>query len=807
MLPAAYLDTAGFFMHEIDAHSIAVLEFAKVRELIAALTLSPYGRARVEEIHPLHDRDQIEQLLRQSSQMRDIIRYDEAIPLERMDDVSELVRRAGIEGSRLDPKPLLQVKLFLDIISDLAGYGKSPERREKFPDVIDIIRRLHPKREIATSIGRAIDSSGEVVDRASSTLARIRREIGDTEVRLKQQLNKILSARKRHSGWQDDVITLRDGRFVVPVLAGEFGQDEGIIHDKSQSGATLYVEPTSVIPANNRLRQLQQDERQEIDRILKELTAMVGMAAADILADIDTYGQIDTIHARAAFALKTASHSPAIDDHATLSLIDARHPLLIYASGATDGVVPLSLTLDKENQGILITGPNTGGKTVALKTVGLLTVMAMSGLEIPADHKSVIGIYRKIFADIGDEQSIELSLSTFSSHIRNIITAVRAADDRTLILFDEVGAGTDPKEGAALAEVIILALLDRGSNLVATTHYSQLKTLPLEHPSLVNASLEFDRENLQPTFRLKIGHPGASYAIDIARRLGLPNELADKAAVLLGSDERSLDTLIEKLDSDLEHLTAEKSELQERLQRARMLEELQQSQKEQLDQRDKEAKRQFVDQYEKQLRDGKKEIDDLIREIRTSQADSKKIKESRHTIEQRASEIGKLKETVNPKKVADGRKLAKGDIVWIEKLNSDGQVVEMVGNKKVKVAIGSAFITVDTIDVTRKDDVKAAPKRQSGSGAVRASAADGEFSQEIMLRGMTVEEAIESLDKYLDSAVIAGVGQVYIIHGKGTGTLRKRVSAYLKAHPAVESIRIGDWNEGGHGVTIARIKS
>lgn len=794
-------------MHEIDAHSIAVLEFAKVRELIAALTLSPYGRIQVENLHPLDNRAQIELSLRQSSQMRDIIRFDEAIPVEQMDDVTDLVRKAHIEGSRLDPKPLLQVKTLLDVISDLAGYGKSPERQEKFPDVIDIIRRLHPKRDIAAAIGRAIDSSGEVVDRASATLARIRRDIGDTEARLKQHLSKILASRKRHSGWQDDLITLRDGRYVVPVLSGEFGQDEGIIHDKSQSGATLYVEPTAIIPVNNRLRQLQQDERLEIDRILKELTAMVGEAAIDILADISTYGSIDAIHARASFALMTASHSPVISDQTTLSLIDARHPLLIHASGSTAGVVPLSITLDKENQGILITGPNTGGKTVALKTIGLLTVMAISGLEIPADHKSVIGIYRKIFADIGDEQSIELSLSTFSSHIRNIIAAVRAADDNTLILFDEVGAGTDPKEGAALAEVIILALLERGSNLIATTHYSQLKTLPLEQPALVNASLEFDRENLKPTFRLKIGHPGASYAIDIARRLGLPNELADKAATLLGSDERSLDTLIEKLDSDLEHLNEEKSELQERLQRARVLEELHQSQKEQLDQRDKESKQQFVAQYEKQLRDGQKEIDELIREIRTSQADSKKIKETRQTIDQRAVEIGRMKETIIPKKAIDGRKLAKGDIVWVEKLNSDGEVVEMVGAKKVKLAIGSAFITVDTIDVTRKNDPQPPIGRKAGGGAVQASAAAGEFSQEIMLRGMTVEEAIEKLDKYLDDAVIAGVGQVYIIHGKGTGTLRKRLSAYLKAHPAIESIRIGDWNEGGHGVTIARIKT
>ncbi len=780
-----------------------------MRDIIAGLTLSPYGKAYALEIRPMFDRAAIELSLRQSAQMRDIIRFEEAMPLQRIEDISDLIDKSRIDGIHLEPKSLLEIKLFLDTVVDLSAYGKGEERREKFPDVCEIFGRFHPKREISKSIGRAIDSSGEILSSASSALARIRREIGDAESKLKQHLEKLLSSRRKHAGWQDDVITVRDGRFVIPVLSGDFRPDNGIVHDKSHSGATLFIEPNSAIPLNNRLRQFQQDERLEIDRILRELTALVGEAAADIKADLDNYGYLDCVHAKGSFGLKINASSPVIADTGQMELYDARHPLLIYATGSAEGVVPLDISLDESIQGILVTGPNTGGKTVALKTVGLLTLMAMSGLEISADHKSRIGIYDKVYADIGDEQSLELSLSTFSSHIRNIIAAINDADDNSLVLFDEIGAGTDPKEGAALAEVLILELLKRGCNLIATTHYSQLKTLPLENPELLNASLEFDRENLRPTFRLKLGHPGASYAIDIAQRLGLPAELAGKAAHLLGSGERSLDKLLAKLDGDLESVQKRKQELDERLLKTRSLEFQYEERQEQFAKKSGNLSREYIEKLESQLNENRREIDRLIKEIRESQASPDKIKESYRTLERQAAEVGKFKKTAAPPKAGDGRILEKGDIVWIEKFKTEGEVVEMMGKKKAKIAIGSAFVTVDTIDLTRRQPRSSSgpsPHRRTTAG-IQASAAKGDFSPELMLRGMTVDEALETLEKFLDDAVLAGVGQVYIVHGKGTGTLRKRLSTYLKSHRLVESIRIGDWNEGGHGVTIARLKA
>ncbi len=795
-------------MRDIDAHSITVLEFPKVRDIVAGRTLSPYGKSRVEQLRPMFDRHAIELALRQSSQMRDIIRFEEAMPLSRVEDISELISKSRLDGFHLEPKEILKAKLFLDVVIDLYSYGKDDERREKFPDVVDILSRFHAKRDISKAIGKAIDSSGDVLSSASSTLARIRRELGDIEVRLKQHLEKILSARRKHAGWQDDVITVRDGRYVIPVLSGEFRQDSGIVHDKSQSGATLYVEPSSAIPINNKLRQLQQDERLEIDRILRELTAMLGDAADDIAADCETFGLLDCVHAKATFAIKIEASSPAISDKCMLRLVDARHPLLIYAAKSIGTVVPLTASLDSNNQGILVTGPNTGGKTVAIKTIGLLVLMAMSGMEIPADHKSTVGIYRKIYADIGDEQSLELSLSTFSSHIRNIIAAINDADDDTLALFDEIGAGTDPKEGAALAEVIILTLLERGCHIIATTHYSQLKTLPLEHPELINASLEFDRINLEPTFRLKIGHPGASYAIEIARRLGLPQDMAEQAATILGTGERSLDQLIEKLDHDLDSVQQRKRDLDDRLSKAHELENRYLSKQTELEKREQELSREYIEKLENQLRDGKQEINRLVKELRESRASKDTVKESHRVLETQAEHVRQMRHKSTPKNAPDGRVLKKGDIVWIEKFGAEGEVVEMIGKKKAKVAIGSAFMTVDTIDLVRKRAAAdRTPPHRRGVSGVHAAAARGEFKPEISLRGMTVDEALEKLAKFLDDAVLAGVGQVYVIHGKGTGTLRRNLSAYLKSHPAVESIRIGDWNEGGHGVTIARLKT
>lgn len=793
-------------MRQIDQHTIKILEFFRIKEIISGLTLSPEGRTNVSNLHPIYDTNEIRLRLRRSAQMRDIIRFQEAMPLSEMGDITEFIGKAKVDGMRLDPKSLLKIKLFVDTVSDLKKYGRAEKRSEQFPDICELLARFRAHNEISEAISKAIDSAGEVLDKASSNLFRIRRERGDTESRIRQQLNKILASRQKHAGWQDDVITVRDGRYVIPVLAGDYKSNEGVVHDKSQSGATFYIEPTATVTTNNKLRRLQQDERIEIDRILREITALVGAASADLESNLENYGLLDFVHAAAAFSLKIDGASPTVTDEAGVKLVEARHPLLVYAAEEKDSVIPLSIGLDNENQGILVTGPNTGGKTVALKTIGLLTLMTMSGLEISADKKSCLGIYQKIYADIGDEQSLELSLSTYSSHIRNIIAALDDADENSLILFDEIGAGTDPKEGAALAEVIIKHLLARGCHMIVTTHYSQLKSLPLEHAGLVNASLEFDRVNLRPTFRLIIGIPGSSYAIEIARRLGLPSEMAEQAAELLGSDERSVERLIENLDTDLRQVHEEKKALKEKLAQVNILREQARLEKEKVEEEKRQIKKEFASQYEEQMRIGKRKIDSLIKEIRQSQASSKRVKEAHRMLEKEDHLISGLKKEVAPKQEEDFKELSPGESVWIEKFKTEGDVIEMVGPKRVKVAINGAFMTLDTIDCVRRGGDKGAKKSTGRTSYLNVTSSDDGFSPEIMLRGMTVDEALEKLEKFLDSAMLAGVGQVYVIHGKGTGKLRRKLSAFLKSHKSIASIRIGDWNEGGHGVTIARLK-
>lgn len=796
-------------MQQIDSHTIQILEFPRIKEIISGLTLSPEGRTNVANLHPIFEADEIRLRLRRSAQMRDIIRFQEAMPLSQMDDITEFIDKAKVDGMRLDSKALLKIKLFVDTVGDLKKYGRAENRAEHFPDICDLLARFRVHAEISEAIAKAIDSAGDILDKASSNLARIRRELGDTENRVRQQLNKVLSSRQKHAGWQDDVITVRDGRYVIPVLSGDYKASEGVVHDKSQSGATFYIEPTATIEINNKLRRLQQNERIEIDRILREITALVGAASADLENNLENYGLLDFVHASAGFALKIDATSPIVTAHASMNLVEARHPLLVYAAEDKDDVIPLSIALDPDNQGILVTGPNTGGKTVALKTIGLLTLMVMSGLEISADKKSSLGIYKNIYADIGDEQSLELSLSTYSSHIRNIIAALDTADENSLILFDEIGAGTDPKEGAALAEIIIKHFLARGCHLIVTTHYSQLKSLPLEHPGLVNASLEFDRVNLKPTFRLIIGVPGSSYAIEVARRLGLPAEMAEQAAELLGSDERSVEKLIENLDSDLRQVSDEKRVLREKLAEVNISLAEARIEKEKFDQEKDRIKKEFVAKYDEQLHQSKRELDKLIKEIRQSQASTKKVKEAHRTIEKESHSISALKKEIAPRQEADFKELDPGQAVWIEKFKTEGEVVEMIGSKRVKVAINGAFMTLDTIDCIRRGDNKT-DKKSGGKTSysnVRASSGDGGFSPEIMLRGMTVDEAMGKLEKFLDDAMLAGVGQVYVIHGKGTGKLRRKLSVFLKNHISVDSIRIGDWNEGGHGVTIARLKN
>jgi DNA mismatch repair protein MutS2 len=786
----------------ISQHTLEVLEYPKIISLILGKCLTPIGRVYVEQFAPMSDAAAINRRQDEIQQIKDIVNFGYPFPLERLLDSTPFIEQAKLEGVFIEPQEILAVLRLVDISLALHGYDK--ENRAKFPLVDEYLKRVRAFPELKKQIIDALEPTGEIKDSASPALRRIRNELHETRRKTISRLEGIIGGQKKQSGWQDDIVTQRNDRYVIPVISANYRTDMGILHDRSQSGATLYIEPAEVVEMNNRLHLLLQEERLEIDRILRAITREIGQRAGALLENWQIVGQLDSFHAAALLANDTKANRPYIESTATGSLIDARHPLLILKLKDPKNVVPLTLNLNDDRPAVLVTGPNTGGKTIALKTFGLLTLMAMTGLPIPARETSRVGVFTRVFADIGDEQSIELSLSTFSSHITNIITAVKKADSMSLVLLDEIGAGTDPKEGAALAESIVLHLLKTGARMIVTTHYSQLKTLALDNPEIENASLSFDRQTLSPTYHLQLGIPGSSYAVEIASRLGMPGDICTRASDLIGSGERSLTALISSLERELSTVRNDKINLTERLAAATEAENKYQTLAEKLRVEVEAEKKKALAETETLLDMTRKETERLVGEIRKSAASADSIKQMHQTLKSIGNEVGKQKDTLKkkaPRQSLD--RFAEGDRVYLTDLAQDGEIVELVGSDRARVRVGNITTVIDLRKLQKQGS---AEPRQSKSTVSRVNA-ESMTTPEIHLRGMTSEEAIEALDRFLDHALVSGLTQVYVIHGKGTGTLRRTISGYLKKHRDVAGIRMGDWNEGGAGVTIVTLKS
>jgi len=786
------------FWHMIDKHSIEILEFPKILELIAGKSLTPFGKEQILAIQPFFDRTEIEKRLTEISQMKDIINFGEPFPLVRLDDPRKLLEKAVVAEYFLEADEVLVVLQLINCSNALFYYDK--EGRQKFSTIDEYLKRLRAFPELVKEINRTIDENGEIKDNASAALKKIRSELFEKRRHIQRLLERTMSEFKKHPGLQDDVITQRNGRYVITIPSSQYRSDIGILLDRSQSGATLYVEPKEAVEHNNRLNMLLQEERLEIIRILKALTFEIAKRSNQLNENLRIIGLLDKLHSSAQYSMSIKGTQPKISDKPMFELIKVRHPLLIRRFEKFDDVIPADLSLGESRQAIVVTGPNTGGKTVILKTVGLSVLMAMSGLHIAASENSTVGIFKEIFADIGDEQSIEQSLSTFSSHINNIIRGLRVASTETLYLFDEIGAGTDPKEGAALAESIILFAVKSGAKLIASTHYSQLKTLPQQHPEIDNASLEFDRKTLAPTYRLLIGLPGSSYAVEIAKRLGMPLSICENALILVGTKERSLSDLIAELEAELSHVRQDKSELTERLAEARKLEAEYLTEADKLrKETDEEKKKALIDTVSF-LDNTRKEVERLVGEIRKSQASEESTKQFHKSIKEAQVETKQRLEQFVKKSAPV--KFEAGDKVFVLTLNQEGEIEEILEHDKARVKIGNMFTTVDLRNLAPVES----ESTSIGRGKRASFDVDASVPPEIHLRGMTVEEAMEALDKYLDKAVVAGLGRIYVIHGKGTGTLRRTLSDYLKNHPEVDSIRLGDWNEGGAGVTVVTLK-
>ncbi|MBN1211982.1 MAG: endonuclease MutS2 [candidate division Zixibacteria bacterium] len=786
----------------IDQHTIEKLEFPKIIRLIAGKCITPYGSDEVYQFVPLFDKERIDRRQSEISQMKDIINFGSAFPLSRMEDCRELLVKSLIEGVHLQPESILQILELIEVSIDIHDYNK--EQRDNFPAINEYLTKVRAFPELKKEIQRAIDEDGNIRDNASPKLKHIRQDLSSAKSKIISRLQHILSAQPKHSGWQDDIITQRNGRYVIPLLANQYKSEFGILHDRSQSGATVFVEPQETVELNNKLNMLFQEERVEMDRILRALTGEIARRAKALQENTRLIGKLDSFYAAAQFARQIKAERPIIKGQARFDLKKARHPLLIVQFTDINEVIPLNISLGgNSRQAILVTGPNTGGKTIALKTIGLMVLMAQSGLPIPADEKTEIGVFNKIYADIGDEQSIELSLSTFSSHIKNIIRSMKDVSDDTLILFDEIGAGTDPKEGAALAESIILYLLEKKARIIATTHYSQLKTLPLDNPEIENASLEFNRETLTPTFNLQLGIPGSSYAVEIATRLGLPRPIGGHAAELLGKSERSLTELISSLETELAKVREDRTELTERLEKARELETYYRAQTEKLKEELETQKKEALTEIENFVIHTRSETERLVSEIRKTQADKKVTKAFHKNVQDAQHKIGRLRKKLESGiKNIDYSRFCKGDRVRIISLNQNGEIDDIIEKNRARVRVNNMTTVVELRNLEKLDPTsESTPQKSDGKITAETS-----MSPEIHLRGMTAEEAMESLEKFLDRAVLANLSQIYVIHGKGTGVLRKSLTEYLKNHPDVESLRLGNWNEGGAGVTVVKLK-
>jgi len=774
----------------MNAHTLRVLEYDAIRQKVVAHCATPMGAERARQMTPRTDEEAIRVALQQTSEARRLIDLAEEMPLRGVQDVrsaASLARAGGI----LPPESLLSIADTVESARRLRSFLLT--REEKCPALCVLARQLEPLPEVVNEVRRCLREDATVADSASPGLARIRQRLRRLHSRITERLQATLNSSRIRNMLQEPVITMRGDRYCLPVKAEYRAQFGGIVHDVSASGATLFMEPQEVVDLGNQIREAQIAEQNEVVRILAQLSALVGKYSDPILLTCDALGELDFINARARLSVEWDAIEPALNTQGKIRLRKARHPLL------KPPVVPIDVELGNRFRILLITGPNTGGKTVTLKTVGLLTLMMQSGLHVPADTGTEMAIFQNIFADIGDEQSIEQSLSTFSGHMTNIAAMLPHCDEHTLVLLDELGAGTDPAEGAALAQAILDYLLARHARVMATTHYGELKSYAYARQGVQNASVEFDLQTLRPTYHLRIGTPGSSHAIVIAQRLGLPSSVIETAQARLAGRETEATSIMRRLEEEQRHVEeARQAAEQERREAAALRQQLQQR-LEQVESERQRLREEVTQEVQHRLYQILQQAEEAYRRLREQPRENRAAQEARQQVRQAAEQ---MKQLLAPPAAAP-TEIREGDTVKVTTLNVTGTVLQLTQDEAV-VQAGAIRVTVPR-EALRRIDEKPVSKAPLVSVPVNLSRA-ANISPEIMLRMQRVDEALANLDQYLSEAYAAGLQQVRVIHGKGTGTLRKAVREYLNTHPLVASYRGADATEGGDGVTIVTLK-
>ena len=791
----------------MDHKTLTKLEFDKVVDLLTAQATCPGGVRSCRSLKPYTDINKIETAQEQTQAAFTRIVKKGRLSFSGCDPVSDSLKRLEIGGT-LGAGELLRICKVLKAAGRAKSYGRH-ETVDEAADCLDVyFDQIEPLTNLAGEIERCIISEEEISDEASPGLKHIRRQISLAGDKIHSTLSSLVNGPLR-SYLQDALITMRGDRYCIPVKAEYRSQVPGMIHDQSSTGSTLFIEPMSIVKLNNDLKELYGKEQEEIQVILADLSNETAGHVDAIRADYKAMTELDFIFARGALALSMNASRPLFNNERRIRIRQGRHPLLDPKT-----VVPISLTLGEDFDLLIITGPNTGGKTVSLKTVGLFTLMGQAGLHIPALDRSELGVFTNVFADIGDEQSIEQSLSTFSSHMTNIVSFLKHITPDSLVLFDELGAGTDPTEGAALAMAILSSLHRRGIRTIATTHYSELKVFALSTPGVENACCEFDVETLRPTYRLLIGVPGKSNAFAISSKLGLPDYIIEEAKGHISQEEENFEDVI----ADLEHTRVTLQQEQEEASRYRKEAENLKARLEQKESRLENSREKILAQAREEaraiLREAKEYADETIRrynKLGGAAGASREMEQERNKLRGKISDLEKnmnQKKQVSPKKEVKAKELKIGDSVRVLSLNLKGTVSTLPdakGNLFVQMGILRSQVNLKDLERLDEEVISGPAFKKTGSGKIKMSKS-ATVSTEINLLGKTVDEALSELDKYLDDAYLAHLPSVRVVHGKGTGALRKAVHNYLRRQKHVASYRLGEFGEGDAGVTIVTFK-
>lgn len=789
---------------------LKTLEYHKILSQLSEYAFSDAAKKRCLSLRPITDRGQIELLQLQTRDALSRLFRCGSLSFSGVHDVTESLKRLAIGGTLSAPE-LLSICSLLEAAKRAKAFSRSEKEEVPEDSLTSFFTEIEPLTPLNDEIRRCIIAEDEIADDASSTLRSIRRSMRGMNDKIRAQMNNMINNTTTRSYLQDAVITMRDGRYCLPVKAEAKSQIPGMVHDQSSSGSTLFIEPMAVVNLNNEYKELMLKEKEEIEKILANLSNLTADFSDQISADYQILSELDFIFAKAAYAQTYNGVAPTFNDDGYLHIKNARHPLLDKKK-----VVPIDVMLGKEFQLLIVTGPNTGGKTVSLKTVGLLTLMGQSGLHIPASERSELGIFEEVFADIGDEQSIEQSLSTFSSHMTNIIRILKKVNDRSLVLFDELCAGTDPTEGAALAISILSKLHLYGARTMATTHYSELKVYALSTPGVENACCEFNVETLSPTYRLLIGIPGKSNAFAISEKLGLSRDLIEDAKGRISENDENFEDLLADLEKSRITIEKEQLEINRYKEEIQTLKERLEQKQEKLDASRDKILREANEEAYRILKEAKDVADETIRNFN-------KYGKAGAPVSEMEKERTKLRDRMNDrqKKLSDQqknaapnhkvpKKLRIGDSVKVISMNLKGTVHSLPNAKgDLYVQMGILRSLVNINDLILLDDdapmMAGVKANKTGAGKIRMSKS-ASISPEINLIGKTTDEAIALLDKYLDDAYLSHLSSVRIVHGKGTGALRNAVQTYLRRQKHVKSFHLGEYGEGDAGVTIAEFK-